>query len=667
MKRLVRIRGFESRILSAFRNRVPDRGPGVVRFLVLAMRSRVTRIAAVAALLLTLLQLGRFITHDERPTGFALAPVAALHHADAFYRSNIDTGSNVLATRAMAPKDGSVLEAPERITLSSAGRHDVPVRPSQPAGVSSSFGKFDSPVVGAGMSLQDIAKDRIAGIGNETTHTTGGFKSYDVDPLYQRERAYASAKRAQPASTPSSAETGAPSQSSDSPEVAETSQRKLIRNAHAELEVASFNDTVEKIARLAKDARGYLATSNSQKQENGKLRGEIVVKVLPDSLDSFLQNLREFGELKNQNIGTEDVTKNYFDTTARLQNSRVMEQRLVEMVKKTTGKVSDLLQVEKELGRVREDIEKMQGELKYIDAQVQFATVTITLAEKDMNVPAAFLLEERARVGIFTPDVEKTYSAIKALASTKVQIANARLDSASGGQVSAHISILIAPEEKDSTIEKIKSLGRVQTFEVQTERVSRGGQGMSENAKTEKDKVQVEVTISREQEEQARQQTSLRVLTNDVDKNTQSMRDLVERQGGQVRHSSFNKSTNGYETADLSVRVPMQNYNALMQSLGSLGKVEGVNVHREDQNGKPADDKNAPADVSIRFYTAGNIVADQSGIWPTLRRTLGDGASALMWSVRLIGVALAFLAPWVLALGAVIWIARRIRKARRNK
>ncbi|MEP7078573.1 MAG: hypothetical protein ABI795_06050, partial [Chthoniobacterales bacterium] len=56
---------FEQRMLSRFRERVPDRGPGLMRFLMTAMRSRATQIAAVAALLLTLTQMGRMITHEQ--------------------------------------------------------------------------------------------------------------------------------------------------------------------------------------------------------------------------------------------------------------------------------------------------------------------------------------------------------------------------------------------------------------------------------------------------------------------------------------------------------------------------------------------------------------------------------------------------------------------------
>src|SRR5207247_2594836 len=143
---------------------------------------------------------------------------------------------------------------------------------------------------------------------------------------------------------------------------------------------------------------------------NGKLKGEVVIKIIPENLDGFLKKIRGLGELKNQTLGTEDVTKAYFDTDSRLKNARVMEQRLIDMLKTKTGKVSDLLQVEKELGRVREEIEKMQDELTYLVALVQFATVTVSLEEKDMEEPAAFLLKERAQLALYSQEVEKIYN-----------------------------------------------------------------------------------------------------------------------------------------------------------------------------------------------------------------------------------------------------------------
>ncbi len=362
------------------------------------------------------------------------------------------------------------------------------------------------------------------------------------------------------------------------------------------------------------------------------------------------------------------MTKAYFDTDARLKNAHVMEQRLIDMLKTKTGKVSDLLQVEKELGRVREEIEKMQGELKYWDSQVQFATVTISLAEKDMEEPAAFLIRERAQLALYAPDVEKTYNEIKSLASPKVQITNAQLNRDYSGRVSAQMSMLIAPEESDGVIGRVKAFGRVENFQTQTQRTAQGGNPAaagSENARTKRDKVELNIAISREEQEQAFQQTSLRIRTSSVDEKAKELRALAEKQGGRVRSSTFSRDPDGRAVANVSLRVPMKNYLAIMQSLDSLGKVENVSVQRQDRTDTQIDEANAPADVSIQVYSQGNIVTEESGLLATLRRTLAQSAGAIMWSLRMIGVAIAFLAPWAIAIVGVIWVGRRIIRAKR--
>jgi hypothetical protein len=201
---------------------------------------------------------------------------------------------------------------------------------------------------------------------------------------------------------------------------------------------------------------------------------------------------------------------------------------------------------------------------------------------------------------------------------------------------------------------------------VQTERIAQGGSGMSQNAKTKRDRVELNVTISREEQEQAFQQTSLRIRTSAVDEKSKQLRELTEKQNGRVRSSTFSRDPDGREMASLSLRVPMKNYSALMQSLNSLGKVEDVSVQRQDRTGAQVDEANAPADISIQVYSQGNIVSHQTGLLSTLRRTLAQSAGAIMWSFRMIGVAVAFLAPWAIALVALIWIVKRVIRARRK-
>jgi hypothetical protein len=89
-------------------------------------------------------------------------------------------------------------------------------------------------------------------------------------------------------------------------------------------------------------------------------------------------------------------------------------------------------------------------------------------------------------------------------------------------------------------------------------------------------------------------------------------------------------------------------------------------VQRQDRTGGQIDEANAPADISIQVYSQGNIVSSETGLFATLRRTLAQSTAAIMWSLRMIGVAIAFLAPWVIAIVVAVWIGKRIAHARRK-
>src|SRR5437773_2794281 len=607
---------FQQRMVARFHDRIPEPSGSISKLIVDLMRFRAMQITAVAAVLLALMQVGRLITR-EQPSFKEPAATAGYAALD-----KLETRNKQVAATNAPPSFGAL------------GKSDSRRADEATTFATGSTAPQNVPVPAAKSSAQPEKK----------------VPSAEIERMIV------------PGSNESVAEGYA-----TNPETATAStsvNRKLIRNAEVELEIARFDDAIQKITALTNEEHGYVATTSSEKQANGKLKGQVVVKVLPENLDRFLQKIRGLGELKNQTLGTEDVTKAYFDTESRLKNARVMEQRLIDMLKKKSDDINDLLQVEKELGRVREQIEQMQGELKFLDSQVQFATVTISLAEKDMEEPAKFLLKEHAQLALYTPEVEKVYNDLKGLASSKVQITNAQLDRDNSGRVSARVSILIAPEEGDGVISKAKAMGRVENFQVQTERVAQGGEGMSENAKTKRDKVALNITISRDEQEQAFQQTTLRIRTSAVDERAKKLRDLAEKQSGRVRSSSFSRDPDGHEYAYVTLRVPMKNYNALIQSLDSLGKVENVSIQRQDRSGGQIDEANAPADLSIQVYSQGNIVSSDTGLIATLRRTISQSAGAIMWSLRMIGVAIAFLAPWVIALVGIIWLARRIRSRR---
>jgi hypothetical protein len=543
--------------------------------------------------------------------------------------------------------------------------------------------------------------------------------------------------------------------------------RKLIRNAQLDLEVKSFQAAMDQITALTKAAGGYVDTSNSQKGGNGKLQGTVVVKVLPQNLDDFLLKLRDLGDVQNQSVSTDDVTKDYYDTQARLDNSRRMEEQLQDLLKHANSKVSDLLAVERELGRVRGQIEQMQGQLKLYDFEVQYATVTMQLSEKNLNQTAAYLLKEQDDFSLFATDVEGTFQKARQTADDfKAQVLIANLVHNSGSDVAAELTVMVAPDQIEPFLAQVRSLGRVANFTRQTQRVAKDGGDSNEPADqtlTEKDKVQVHLSIRSDDEtrkqvaltvvtkavddalDQAKtaalanasveilssslnktpdgqstaqlsvrvpgkaysaliaafnalgrtaslsiqrnddsgpgangddapvivslsltdddtplQETELSILATDVDNQAQQIKKDAAASGVEVKVSSFERQPDGTELAQMTFRLPMSKYPAFVESVKALGKVESLSVHRDDRPDQTVTDDTAPAEISLQLHNQGEIVPDDSGLWATLRQTFGDGAGALFTSVRVIGVVIAFLTPWVFTLVLLAWVGRRI-------
>ena len=382
--------------------------------------------------------------------------------------------------------------------------------------------------------------------------------------------------------------------------------RKLVRNAQLDLEVKSFQETVDAITATVTAGGGYVDSSNSQKGGNGKLRGTVVVKVLPDKLDAFLLKLRDLGEIRNQSVSTEDVTKAYYDTQARLANSQRMETQLQALLARDNGKVSDLLQVERELGRVRGEIEQMQGELKVYDFQVQYATVTMSIEEKDLNQAAAYRLQERDEFSLFAPDVEAAFAqARQASDDFKAHVLEANLNHNSPNDISALLIVSVPPEQIDGFLAKVKGLGRVENFTRQTQRVANdGGQSdqPADETKTEKDHVLVHISI-RSDTATAEEQTQLTVVAaGDIDAEAQQLKHQAAQAGAAVTASNFQRNADGTEAANLSFRLPLGKAPAFLETLKQLGKVESLTVQRNERPDEAQADANAPAEISLQLH-----------------------------------------------------------------
>jgi len=155
----------------------------------------------------------------------------------------------------------------------------------------------------------------------------------------------------------------------------------VIRTGQASIEVDSLEQAVAHVRLLAGRIGGYVANTTMQ-TGRGQLRSaSLEVKVPADRFDDGLGGLVGLGKLESVNVNAEDVGEEFTDVTARMGNARRLETRLIDLLATRTGKLKDVLDVERELARVREEIDRYEGRLRYLRAHAVLSTLTIYVHE----------------------------------------------------------------------------------------------------------------------------------------------------------------------------------------------------------------------------------------------------------------------------------------------
>ncbi len=156
----------------------------------------------------------------------------------------------------------------------------------------------------------------------------------------------------------------------------------IVRTASLTLVTKDFEKTRADVERIVRQHGGYSAQLSASGQSGMGRALTATFRVPADQLDSTLSELKKLGRVEQELQGGEEVTRQYVDLGARLSNARHTEQRLTEVLRLRTGKVADVLQVEREIARVREEIERMDAERKNLENQVRYATLKVTLSEE---------------------------------------------------------------------------------------------------------------------------------------------------------------------------------------------------------------------------------------------------------------------------------------------
>jgi len=368
-------------------------------------------------------------------------------------------------------------------------------------------------------------------------------------------------------------------------------ERKIIRTGDIEFEVDSFDTAVERINALINATKGaFVATTNSDKLPNGKVKGSVVVRMPPDNLDKFLLDLRKdlgkMGDLKSQRIGSQDISKQYTDIESRLRAAKTMEERLLKIIASGKGEVKDLVAAERELGNWRTKIEEMEGEIRYYNNQVSLSTLTISLYEKEIRAPSALVVTERITMRIETEDVEKAQqSAVKAVMDAKGRVTKSELKQHAAGQLEAIVTAEAAPAAAAGLRTSFKQLGIVTKLDsdrlqqatgggkLDSQEFVEGGSGNLTEIKTRQNDVQFNLTLYNVANIQPRETFNVQVATLDVPGGFRKLQEIVTKAKGQVRNGQLNEQDKTNITANFDFDVPSQDLKTIDKALEEAGRI----------------------------------------------------------------------------------------------
>jgi hypothetical protein len=169
-----------------------------------------------------------------------------------------------------------------------------------------------------------------------------------------------------------------------------TSSSMIIRTGYAGVEVDSLDTAIARVRSLAERVGGFVANTAVQGGRDQLRSASLEVKIPSNRFDEALAGLAPIGKVESVNVQAQDVGEEYVDIAARVENAHRLETRLIALLANRTGKLQDVLSVERELARVREEIERYEGRMRFLRARVALSTLTINVHERaPIIVPVA--------------------------------------------------------------------------------------------------------------------------------------------------------------------------------------------------------------------------------------------------------------------------------------
>ncbi len=241
----------------------------------------------------------------------------------------------------------------------------------------------------------------------------------------------------------------------------EIAGRKVISTASVTVEVEEVQQAVGEVRLIAEGLGGFVEHLSSFGRPEQQ-RATITIRVPQDQFSTALERIEALGEVQAQTEGSEDVSERFIDLEARLKSALREEESLLSLLERANA-VSEILTIERELSRVRSEIERFQGQLNFLERRVDLATISVNLVppEEEADEPPS------AALTVEVSDVAGSVDELKALVSRSAGELDSVFLSVRDGKDRADISFRVFTPEFGGALDAIEREGKLVRKELQ--------------------------------------------------------------------------------------------------------------------------------------------------------------------------------------------------------
>lgn len=161
---------------------------------------------------------------------------------------------------------------------------------------------------------------------------------------------------------------------------------KIRKTAFLNFNVDDYKKARIDIENIVRSNNAYIGSENEQ-NNSYSIYNTMVIRVMNKDFEAMVNNVEGVASYVNsKNITAEDVTAEFIDIQTRLKSKKEIEKRYLDILQKA-AKVTDILEIERKLGEIREEIEAKEGELKYLADQVDYSTINLTFQQNFEYTP----------------------------------------------------------------------------------------------------------------------------------------------------------------------------------------------------------------------------------------------------------------------------------------